>query len=348
MKPEMFIGPREAADRLGISPKALRVYEQRGLITPLRSEAGWRTYGPEQMARAFEIVALRALGLSLSQVGGVLNGDPSDLEAALGEHQSSLEAQLVELTTTLQAVCTQRAALRSGGRPPTAQLSDILPAAGISVSFPLPWPWDGEHFVANNIQRLNYLVGPLGCGKTRLAMKLADELPNARFVGLDRSIDDSQMTNDNLGSQLTAATDWIVGEGGVKSDALCQLLAGLFCTQSDFVVIDLIEQGLDEPTQQALMSYLRSRADLPSLFMITRSSTILDLAMLDAAEAIFLCPANHNPPIQVAPYPGSPGYEVVQSCLATPLVSARTEGVIAWRRRTPPREAPVPESRAHR
>jgi hypothetical protein len=28
---------------------------------------------------------------------------------------------------------------------------------------------------------------------------------------------------------------------------------------------------------------------------------------------------------------GAPGYEAVASCLATPEVRARTEGVIAWR-----------------
>ena len=69
-----FLNPSEAAIRLGVSAKALRLYEQRGLIAPLRTAAGWRTYGPGEMARAAEIVALRALGLSLNQVAGVLNG----------------------------------------------------------------------------------------------------------------------------------------------------------------------------------------------------------------------------------------------------------------------------------
>jgi len=57
----------------------------------------------------------------------------------------------------------------------------------------------------------------------------------------------------------------------------------------------------------------------------------LDLAAVGAAEAIIFCPANHSPPISVAPYPGAPGYEAVATCLASPEVRARTEGVIAWR-----------------
>ena len=65
--------------------------------------------------------------------------------------------------------------------------------------------------------------------------------------------------------------------------------------------------------------------------MTTRSREILDLASGGAHEAIILCPANHSPPILVDPYPGAPGYEAVATCLASPAVRARTDGVIAWR-----------------
>jgi hypothetical protein len=59
-----FLNPSEAAKRLGVSAKALRLYEQRGLIAPIRTDAGWRAYGPKEMARAAEIAALRVLGFS--------------------------------------------------------------------------------------------------------------------------------------------------------------------------------------------------------------------------------------------------------------------------------------------
>ena len=45
-----FLNPSAAARRLGVSAKALRLYEQHGLITPSRSAAGWRVYGPDEMA----------------------------------------------------------------------------------------------------------------------------------------------------------------------------------------------------------------------------------------------------------------------------------------------------------
>ena len=65
--------------------------------------------------------------------------------------------------------------------------------------------------------------------------------------------------------------------------------------------------------------------------MLTRSSSILDLDAVSPDEAIILCPANHSPPTFVTPYPGSPGYEAVATCLATPDVRARTAGVVAVR-----------------
>ena len=70
-----FLSPSEAARQLGISAKALRLYEERGLIAPGRTPAGWRAYGPAEMARCAEIVELRALGLSINEVARILSGD---------------------------------------------------------------------------------------------------------------------------------------------------------------------------------------------------------------------------------------------------------------------------------
>lgn len=76
------------------------------------------------------------------------------------------------------------------------------------------------------------------------------------------------------------------------------------------------------------MRYLRLHRR-GTLFLMTRSSSILDLEAAGADEAILLCPANHAPPIRVVPFPGTPGYEAVSQCLGTPEVRARTAGIIA-------------------
>ncbi|WP_295136903.1 MerR family transcriptional regulator [uncultured Reyranella sp.] len=320
-----FLNASDAARRLGISTKALRVYEQRGLLAPTRSDAGWRTYGPEDLERACEIMALRALGLSLAQVARILKGDASGLEAALADHQGSLEARLRELVEAIEGVRALRGDLAHGGAPSASDLARMLALKpGLHVAFALPWPWGGERFELRDISPLTYITGPLGSGKTRLAMRIADDLDGA-FLGLDRAADPS------LVSKIAPTVALLVQDGATDTPALRALLTGLETTTP--VVVDLVEQGLDKPTQEALIALLRRRGpDAPPLFVMTRSSSILDLDVLGPDETVLFCPANHAPPFPVSPYPGTPGYEALASCLATPEVRARSEGVIAVRR----------------
>jgi DNA-binding transcriptional MerR regulator len=332
-----FLNPSEAARRLGVSTKALRLYEQRGLVEPARTATGWRVYGPNDMARADEIVALRTLGLSLAQVARVLAGDPQGLEPALAVHQATLEGRLRQVADTVEKVRGLRANLARGQAPAAGEVARLLEGEP-SVAFDLPWPWGGERFELRGIRPLNYITGPLGCGKTRLALRLAEALPGAAFIGLERSADGGAAARSRLDADLSLkgrvdqVLAWLGGDGATMSDALLVLLVELEADGAGALVVDMVEQGLDEPTQEALIAHLRRRGPgARPLFLMTRSCAILDLSAVGAGEAIILCPANHSPPICVAPYPGAPGYEAVATCLASVDVRARTEGMIAWR-----------------
>ncbi len=334
-----FLNASEAAKQLGVSANALRLYEQRGLVAPVRTAAGRRAYGPDEMVRAAEIVGLRALGLSLAQVARVLEGDPEGIESALALHQATLEGRVRQLSAALEAVRRIRADLARGRAPSAGELAQLVgPAGNCSVAFDLPWPWGGERFELRDVRPLNYIIGPLGSGKTRLARRLAETLPNAGFVGLDRLADGGAAARARLGAEpgLKSRVDEtlasLIEDGAAMSEALTVLLVELQSEGPAILVIDMVEQGLDQAAQEVLIAHLRRRG--PSgrpLFLLTRSSSILDLAAVGGDEAILLCPANHSPPTLVAPYPGAPGYEAVATCLATPEVRARTAGVIAWR-----------------
>jgi DNA-binding transcriptional MerR regulator len=333
-----FLNSSQAARRLGVSVKALRLYEERGLVVPARTAAGWRAYGQADMDRAGEIVALRALGFSLAQVARVLAGDAAGLAPALAAHQAVLEGRLRQLVETVEKVRGLRHDLARGRMPTAGELARLLgPDDGLRVAFDLPWPWGGERFELRDIRALNYIIGPLGSGKTRLAQRLAETLPNAAFLGLERVSDGAAArrrldADPALRARVDRALAWLAEDGAVASDALLALLAGLESEGPAILVVDMIEQGLDQATQEALIAHLRRRGPTGRpLFLLTRSSAILDLAAVGADEAIILCPANHSPPSRVAPYPGAPGYEAVATCLAAPDVRARTAGVIAWR-----------------
>jgi DNA-binding transcriptional MerR regulator len=336
-----FLTPAEAARRLGVSTKALRLYEQRGLVTPRRTVAGWRAYGPDEMARAAEIVALRNLGLSLAGIAQVLDGEAEVLEPALAAHQAALEGQVRQLAGAVDKVRALRADLAGGRTPEAGALARLLaPNVGLSVAFDLPWPWDGERFELHDIGPLTYLTGPLGSGKTRLALRLAETLPGATFLGLERSAEGATVqarldADRALATRVEQALAWLSEDGATACGALRLLLVALEAEGSAALVIDMPEQGLDQATQEALVAHLRRRGpEARPLFLLTRSSAILDLAAVVPGEAILYCPANHAPPIRVATYPGAPGYEAVASCLASSAVRARTEGMIAVMART--------------
>jgi DNA-binding transcriptional MerR regulator len=326
-----FLDPSKAARQLGVSAKALRLYEQHGLITPRRTAAGWRAYGPEEMARAAEIVTLRALGLSLSQVARALGDSSQGLEPALAAHQASLEGRIRQLTGAVEKVRNIRAGIAQDKcRTAGELLHAARPGIEFNVAFDLPWPWGGERFEFSGAKPLNYIIGPLGSGKTRLAQRLAETLPNAVFLGLDRLEPGGAATRAQLDADpalkysVDQTVDQLIEHGATLSDALITLLVGLESKTAEFVVVDMVEQGLDQASQEALIGYLRHRGPgARPLFLMTRSCAILDLAAVGPDETIIFCPANHSPPTIVAPYPGASGFEAVASCLASPQVRAR-------------------------
>ncbi len=314
-----FLKPSEAADLLKISVKTLRHYEQRGLISPVRTEAGWRMYGPEDVDCVREVLRLRAMGLPLAQIEQVLGSDEAGYNAVLAAQQVELEQEARKLGATIERVRRRRGEL--------AGAVGAGDASGGSVSFALPWPWGGELFVLEHIKPLTFITGPLGCGKTRFARALAQNLPGAAFLGLDR-LEEGQDSELPLEAEVQRALDLLIAQGAKNSPALAALLIALNRAGSSALVVDMVEQGLDECTQRAFIASLRQRsAGAHPVFLMTRSNVILDMAAVGPEETIILCPANHSPPLHVAPYSGARGYEAVETCLASPEVRARSAGV---------------------
>ena len=62
-----------------------------------------------------------------------------------------------------------------------------------------------------------------------------------------------------LKSRVDQTLAWLVEDGGAVSEALVALLAGLESDGPAILVIDMLEQGLDKATQEALIAHLRRR-----------------------------------------------------------------------------------------
>ena len=115
---DRYLSPSEVAKRFGLSIKALRHYESCGLLAPKRTSNGstgsaWRVYGPDQVARLHQILALKRLGLSLARIGEILAG-PDRLVAVLALQEQALVGQGEQLARALALVRAAQAKLKSG------------------------------------------------------------------------------------------------------------------------------------------------------------------------------------------------------------------------------------------
>ncbi|HEY2071690.1 MAG TPA: MerR family transcriptional regulator [Rhizomicrobium sp.] len=114
MSDERYLSPSEAARRLGVTVKALRLYESRGLVTPLRTAADWRTYGPEQMARLHQVLALKRLGLKLAGIAELMKGRAATLASVLALQEQALAEEGARVDRALALVRTARKRLLAG------------------------------------------------------------------------------------------------------------------------------------------------------------------------------------------------------------------------------------------
>jgi DNA-binding transcriptional MerR regulator len=327
--------PSQAALHLGVSAKALRLYEEQGLLAPGRSSGGWRLYNPADLQKAASVLSLRTLGLSLAQIARVMSGDARAMEGALAAQEERLLRQAEQIDGTLRRLRTLREDLQRGETLDAAGLDRALGRDdAIGVGFELPWPWAGEWFALGDIPPLNFITGPLGSGKTRFAQRLALELPDALFLGLDRRGDDAAVRaideDAALAGRVQRTTEWLVEEGAVPTEALRALVVALESESPGILVVDMVEEGLCEASQRALMACLRARPGRKrALFLMTRSSAILDLDLAGPGETVIYCPANHSTPFRASLQPGGRGYEAVATCLGDAEARARTAGITA-------------------
>ncbi|MDE7259618.1 MAG: MerR family transcriptional regulator, partial [Lachnospiraceae bacterium] len=70
----MLIG--EIADFFGVSRKAVRLYEKKGIIKPVKVDAanGYRYYSAEQVQQLNALLELKSLGFSLDEIKMIIDG----------------------------------------------------------------------------------------------------------------------------------------------------------------------------------------------------------------------------------------------------------------------------------
>ncbi len=100
----MMIG--QLAARTGLSVRTLRFYADAGVLPEAgRTQAGYRRFGPDAVARARLVRTLRELGVGLDDIKRVLGSEASLVDVA-AEHARALDAQI-------RVLSLQRAVLRA-------------------------------------------------------------------------------------------------------------------------------------------------------------------------------------------------------------------------------------------
>jgi DNA-binding transcriptional MerR regulator len=134
----MTVTISEAARRTNLTPKAIRLYEARGLLTVARSPSGYRTYTGDDLRLLRFVAQARTIGLGLPAIHQLVelrqNGVPpsSEVLAILGNHLQALDRKLTDLSAQRSGLSEVFEALRSAARdghdPRLCRILDTTPA----------------------------------------------------------------------------------------------------------------------------------------------------------------------------------------------------------------------------
>lgn len=132
-----------AALESGLSAKAIRLYERKGLLAPAeRTEAGYRLFSPDDIAVLHFIRRAKALDLSLEEIKAILDlqrggEQPCQLVTSiLDTHLADIDQKLTDLRTLRDSLRTARqgatTARRDGNDAFICQIIESAPEASTS------------------------------------------------------------------------------------------------------------------------------------------------------------------------------------------------------------------------
>lgn len=131
----------EIAKKAGVSQKAVRLYDEKGLLKPTEySEGNYRLYDKEALEILEKIVALKQIGFSLEEIrDNLVAGDAKDIEEALRMQLAVMEEKRYRIDMVIDAI--NRTLARKGE---TLDWDDV---AGIVQSVTVDQNADRNHWL---------------------------------------------------------------------------------------------------------------------------------------------------------------------------------------------------------
>ena len=255
----------QAAERVGVSPSALRLWERQGLVRPTRSRGRYRLYSEADLARLQQILALKFLGFSLEEIKVFLDASPMGLREALSQQKALLREQRWQIDNVIQAV-EQAESILQTEEPGWDTVVDVIRAIRMEKQN----DWQKKYFTDEQRAAMETLH------TKAYSQEALDKLASREWTEEDQRGVDQQY------NALYAGVKRVVAEGQEPSSAEAQELAGQ--------AIALLEAftGGDPEIEAGLQNWWNQYQEIPAEQRPYQSPLSEDeSAFLERAKAIF-------------------------------------------------------------
>jgi DNA-binding transcriptional MerR regulator/SAM-dependent methyltransferase len=267
----------DLAQATGLSPRVLRHWEELGLVTPARTSAGHRRYGPAEITRLYQALALRQAGLRLAQIKELLDGrDPQSAATTLRAHLAELDADLHRrgllrdrLAAALGALDgahdgAHDGALDQGGADDAELLMKVIETMTMFERYVHGYRAAENtrlHDQADTLSELLHAdtgfpagsaVLEVGCGVGAQTLTVASRSPGARLTALDRSAESLAAARKRAYGAGLVDVEFVEADVYTLPRSSGPLAAGTF----DHVFVQFLLEHLPDPV--AALARLRA------------------------------------------------------------------------------------------
>ncbi|QIK96537.1 MerR family transcriptional regulator [Sphingomonas sp. HDW15A] len=165
---------REVARRTGLTSRALRFYEARGLVKPLRTHSGRRVYGRGELEQVNRIVALKRAGLTLAQIASLTGDRRLDLGKLIDLQLEAVDAKRAELDEARSLLLSVKSRIDRGEPVDAATFCSLIKNEDLMMSKD-QWDKVSERYLTEE-QRAEFAANPppTGFDQVEYSRKWAD------------------------------------------------------------------------------------------------------------------------------------------------------------------------------
>ncbi|MBJ6364015.1 methyltransferase domain-containing protein [Paenibacillus sp. GCM10012307] len=183
---------REAARKLGISVRAIRYYEERELLTPVKErQSGYRVFSGEDIWRLQTIIALRETGMNTPDIKQALEntatGSPDGLRRYLELHRSVIIKEWLELRQMIDTTEHMLSQLAKQQTVPVEQLFELAIRSRALQQQRRSWEdrWNYDQLAPNHDQTVERSEGVYSDYEQAMDCILSHLSPQPGEAGLD-------------------------------------------------------------------------------------------------------------------------------------------------------------------